>query len=125
MNNIEAPDGIVVAQPSTTIVIGSIEFKLNKVCKFHKLDHREPTTERHGEPVEQLVEVLLFEDGPSKICKICSTLIGQLRTNLINFLYDNHDVFAWSHEDMLGIDPEVIVHRLNIGPSFGPAKQKL
>ncbi|KAL5583459.1 hypothetical protein UlMin_015901 [Ulmus minor] len=48
----------------------------------------------------------------------------QLRTDLINFLRDHRDVFARSHEDMLGIDPKVIVHRLNIDPSFRPVKQK-
>ncbi|KAL5565579.1 hypothetical protein UlMin_028743 [Ulmus minor] len=53
-----------------------------------------------------------------------SSLTGQLRTDLINFLRDHRDVFAWSHEDMPGIDPKVIVHHLNIDPSFRPVKQK-
>lgn len=33
-------------------------------------------------------------------------------------------MFAWSHEDMLGIDPSVIMHRLNALPSFPPIRQK-
>ena len=36
----------------------------------------------------------------------------------------NIDVFAWNHEDMPGIDPGVITHRLNICPSFKPIRQK-
>ena len=36
----------------------------------------------------------------------------------------NVDVFAWSHEEMLGIDPGVITHRLNVSPSFKPIRQK-
>ena len=28
----------------------------------------------------------------------------------------NRDVFAWSHSDMKGIDPELMCHRLNIDP---------
>ncbi|KAL5568714.1 hypothetical protein UlMin_025289 [Ulmus minor] len=44
--------------------------------------------------------------------------------NLIIFLREHRDVFAWSHEDMPGIDPNVIVHRLNIDPNFKPIKQK-
>ena len=36
------------------------------------------------------------------------------------FLRDNQDVFTWSHEDMPRIDPLVIVHRLNVSPSFSP-----
>ncbi|KAL5548398.1 hypothetical protein UlMin_003629 [Ulmus minor] len=44
--------------------------------------------------------------------------------DLIIFLREHRDVFAWSHEDMPGIDPNVIVHRLNIDPNFKPIKQK-
>ena len=43
---------------------------------------------------------------------------------LTAFLRDNLDVFAWSHEDMLGIDPSIIVHKLNVSPSFPPIPQK-
>lgn len=34
-------------------------------------------------------------------------------------------MFAWSHEDMLGIDPEVIVHRLNVNPGYKPVWRKV
>ena len=34
------------------------------------------------------------------------------------------EVFAWKQEDMGGIDPAVITHRLNVSPSFKPVKQK-
>ncbi|KAL5540936.1 hypothetical protein UlMin_044912 [Ulmus minor] len=57
-------------------------------------------------PVEELEEIPLFEDDLTKTCKIGSSLTGQLRTDLINFLRDHRDVFAWSHEDMPGIDPK-------------------
>ena len=36
----------------------------------------------------------------------------------------NQDVFAWSHEDMPGIDPSIIVHRLNVNPASLPIRQK-
>ena len=36
----------------------------------------------------------------------------------------NQDVFTWSHEDMLGIDPSVIVHRLNVNLASLPVRQK-
>ena len=34
------------------------------------------------------------------------------------------EVFAWKQEDMGGVDPAVITHRLNDNPSFKPVKQK-
>ena len=43
---------------------------------------------------------------------------------LTAFLRDNQDVFAWSHENMPRIDPSVMVHKLNVSPSFPPIRQK-
>ncbi|KAL5571187.1 hypothetical protein UlMin_020784 [Ulmus minor] len=47
-----------------------------------------------------------------------------VQEDLIIFLREHREVFAWSHEDMHGIDPNVIVHRLNIDPNFKLIKQK-
>ena len=43
---------------------------------------------------------------------------------LVQFLRENVDVFAWSHEDMPGIDPSIITHCLNVYPSSKPVRQK-
>ena len=40
------------------------------------------------------------------------------------FLKNNQDVFAWSHEDIPGISPSVMVHKLNVCPSFPQIWQK-
>ena len=40
------------------------------------------------------------------------------------FLRANLDVFAWSPNDLVGIDPSVIEHRLNVSPGHKPVKQK-
>ena len=34
------------------------------------------------------------------------------------------DIFAWNYEDMLGVDPQVTIHRLNINPDAKPVKQQ-
>ena len=47
-----------------------------------------------------------------------------IRQDLAAFLRMNQDVFAWSHEDMPGIDPSVIVHRLNVNPVSSPIRQR-
>ena len=46
------------------------------------------------------------------------------KRDLVQFLRENIDVFAWSHEDMLGIDPNVITNHLNVYPSSKPVRQK-
>ena len=40
------------------------------------------------------------------------------------FLIQNVDVFAWSPYKVPRVDPEIIVHKLNVDPSFPPKKQK-
>ena len=47
-----------------------------------------------------------------------------VRKELALFLKNNQDVFAWTHKDMLGINPSVMVHKLNVSPSFLPVRQK-
>lgn len=47
-----------------------------------------------------------------------------LRISIIICLRRNNNVCAWSHEDMKGIDSELVCHRLNIDPKFPPRRQK-
>lgn len=94
VNNIETSKSVVATRPLTTIMIRSIEAKINEVRKFDEIDPREPTMEQHRELVEELIDIPLFEDDHSKTYKIGSSLTGQLRINLINFLCDHRDIFA-------------------------------
>ena len=43
---------------------------------------------------------------------------------MLLFLLQNVDVFAWSPYKVPDVDPEFIVHKLNVDPSFPPKKQK-
>ena len=43
---------------------------------------------------------------------------------MLLFLMQNVDVFAWSPYEVPGVDLEFIVHRLNVDPLFPPKKQK-
>ena len=65
-----------------------------------------------------------LDDNPEHLAYIGSKLAEDLKHPLIHFLKQNKDVFAWKQEDMGGIDPVIITHRLNVGPSFKPVKQK-
>ena len=72
--------------------------------------------------METLETVELVEGNADKTTKIRTTLSPEMRTRLIKFLKGNLDVFAWSHEDMPGISPEVIQHRLNVDPNRKPVQ---
>ena len=68
--------------------------------------------------------VELAEGEANKTTKIRMTLSPEMRTRLIQFLKENLDVFAWSHEDMPGIVPKVIQHKLNVNPERKPVQQR-
>jgi hypothetical protein len=73
-----------------------------------------------GEPVGGLEEFKIGDLG--KKVRIGSQLPQLVKEDLVAFLRRNSDVFAWSHEDMPGIDPSVIVHKLNVDMNHRPMK---
>ena len=76
------------------------------------------------EPTEVLEDISLDENNPEKCTKVGADLEEKIKKDLVYFLKKNIDVFAWSHEDMPGIDPSVITHRLNVCPSSKLVQQK-
>ena len=56
----------------------------------------------------------------TKTTRIGTTLSPEMRSMLVQFLKENLDVFAQSHEDMPGISPRVIEHKLNVNPEKKP-----
>ena len=77
-----------------------------------------------AEPTEVLEDISLEEGNLEKFTRIGTSMKEKTKQDLIYFLRKSIDVFAWSHEDMLGIDPSVIIHRLNVYPSSKPVRQK-
>ena len=73
-----------------------------------------------AEPTEVLENVLLQEDDPEKFIIIGTGMKEKARKDLIQFLRKSIDFFAWSHDDMPGINPSVITHRLNVYPCSKP-----
>ena len=74
-------------------------------------------------PSEEL-EPIQLDDQSEHLIYIRSRLAKDIRDLLVHFLKQNIEVFSWKQEDMGGIDPTVITHKLNISPSFKPVKQK-
>ena len=85
-----------------------------------ELDMRDKINTR-PEPSEELEPVQL-DDNPEHLAYIGSKLAKDLRNLLIHFLKQNKDVFAWKQENMGGIDPAIITHKLKVSPSFKPVK---
>ena len=77
-----------------------------------------------AKPIEVLEDISLDEKNPERSTRVGADLEGRIKKDLICFLRKSIDVFAWSHEDMPGIDPDVITHCLNVYPSSKPVQQK-
>ena len=76
--------------------------------------------EERENKVETLKTVALTKGETTKMTRIGTTLSPEIRTKLVQFLKENLDIFAWSHEDMPGISPEVIQHKLNVNSERKP-----
>ena len=77
-------------------------------------------------PGSDSIELIDFgvPDQPREI-RIGSSLSPDERSGLIDLLKSYLDVFAWSYEDMPGLDPTIVQHQLPILPHARPVKQKL
>ena len=68
---------------------------------------------------EDLVKITVGDD-PEKFFQIGSQPPQQERKEVIEFLKQNIDVFAWNTYEALGVDPEYICHHLNVNPLVAP-----
>ena len=64
-------------------------------------------------------------DGSTKFTYVSYLLSNAEREQLQFVLLNNIDVFAWSHSDMVGINPTVTSHKRNIIPAAKPVRQKV
>ena len=76
--------------------------------------------EKEEDKVKALEEVELVDKMTTMMTRIGTTLSRKMRSRLVQFLKENLNVFTWSHEDMPGISPRVIEHKLNVNPKKKP-----
>ena len=73
---------------------------------------------------ESFKDVPLGAEDPTRTIRIGTDQEKGMETMLITFLQERASVFAWSTEDLVGIDPCIAEHRLNIYPNTRPIRQK-
>ncbi|KAJ8477085.1 hypothetical protein OPV22_020812 [Ensete ventricosum] len=79
---------------------------------------------RDAHSAEKILELPLDPSRIGKMVKVGSELTENQQIQLIYFLMKNDDVFAWTPNDMPGVDPEIAQHYLNISPDARPVKQR-
>ena len=83
------------------------------------------TDERVSPPFDDLETVDLGTADQHREMRIGTTLSADERDSLLRLLRSYLDVFAWSYEDMPGLDPSIVQHHLPLVPHARPVKQQL
>ena len=60
-----------------------------------------------------------------KEVKVGTGMTALIRQGLITLLEEYQDVFAWSYQDMPGLDSDIVQHKLPLNPGSSPVKKKL
>ena len=116
--------GMVREDQRITREFYSVSMKQKAVGRVY-MDELEMRDEMSTRPTpSKELELVHLDEQPEHLVYIGSKLAKDVRDLLIHFLKQNMEVFTWKQEDMGGIDPAVITHRLNISPFFKPVKQK-
>ncbi|KAI5382745.1 hypothetical protein KIW84_070240 [Lathyrus oleraceus] len=74
--------------------------------------------------LENLETVNLGSEDCVREVKIGALLEESVKKGLIDLLREYVDVFAWSYEDMPGLDTDIVQHFLPLKPECVPVKQK-
>ena len=86
------------------------------------LKHEERAIRPHKEPLEV---INLGSEEDKKEVSIGALLDADVKSKLTNLLKEYVDVFAWSYQDMPGLDTNIVQHHLPLKPECPPVKQKL
>ena len=82
--------------------------------------------EREMKPHQEETELVnLGTTEEKKEVKVGTGMTAPIRQGLITLLEEYQDVFAWSYQDMPGLDSDIVQHKLPLNPGSSPVKQKL
>ncbi|KAI5425842.1 hypothetical protein KIW84_031605 [Lathyrus oleraceus] len=78
------------------------------------------------QPHEEQVEIVnLGTEEVRKEVKVGAALEVNVKSRMVALLKEYVDIFAWSYQDMSGLDTDIVVHRLPLRADCPPVKQKL
>uniref|UniRef100_A0A2N9IU39 G-patch domain-containing protein n=1 Tax=Fagus sylvatica TaxID=28930 RepID=A0A2N9IU39_FAGSY len=85
-----------------------------------------PLLQRVSSSNESLEIINLADEGeePREV-KIGTRCATEQKEALIALLREFHEIFAWSYQDMPGLDTDIVVHKIPLKPECKPVKQAL
>lgn len=72
----------------------------------------------------EMKDIPLEEGGDSTCIKVGTDLGLDLKIMIVDLLREHKDIFAFSAEDMPGVDPKTVTHKLNVLEGSKPIKQR-
>ena len=67
----------------------------------------------------------MLDGNPEHTTRVESSLSPELKDQLVEFLRTNQNVFAWSPAEMSGIDPNVVMHHLQLNKKLRLVHQRI
>jgi hypothetical protein len=104
-----------ISTPSTVVVISTIPESAHDAFSEGNLSNISPTI-----PLDISVKPGIVENV--HIGASCSSDEIVTYTSLFK---EFHDIFAWSYEEMSGIDPEIVIHEIKTYPNAKSIRQRL
>ena len=80
---------------------------------------------KHGylEPIKEETQLInLGTDDEPKMIQVGNTLTTSEKDALVALLTKFKEIFAWSYEDMPGIETNIVQHCIPIDPTINPVK---
>jgi len=82
--------------------------------------------DREIKSYQKIIEILnLGDEDEHKKVKIGNNMSREVRGKLWDLLKEFRDVFAWSYQDMPGLDIDIVQHKFPLKEECPPVKQKL
>lgn len=90
--------------------------------KLKSAEFMEEDTSLQMQPAEELLSIELFKGKSGFTTRIGTQMPDAISKQVIECLRKNSDVFAFSTSDLVGVEPSVALHCLNIDPKAKPVK---
>lgn len=105
-------------------VIPEKEQTVEQTIAMDELDPRMIDCKSQTALIEELENFPVGHPEQMRSLQVGKDLTPLEKEKLKSFLRNNLDVFAWKHEDMVGIEPKISCHHLKIDPKATPNRQK-
>ena len=124
---LEIPSNAVTLSHTLHETSDALDMRDNETCEneeipleFIKLTESD---EKGIGPHEEIIEIInLGTDENKKEIKVVD---NPEKSEIIDLCQEYMDIFAWSYQDMPGLDPDIAAHRIPTYPHIEPKKQKL